>query len=208
MNIRKLVKADLAERVEWMNNPAVYKTMHFLPPITLDKTIEWFANIQKNQSRVDVAFENEEGNLVAMGGLTAIDYTVRKAEFYIFVNPKYQRQGIGSKATKLLCKYGFNVLNLHKIYLYTNASNKGAKKTYEKIGFKLEGTHRDEMVSDERYDDRLYYGLLASEFESDLPDIRFKGWSDVMIEDYKVNGIDVKVVRDDLYPQMGGCKKP
>lgn len=191
MKIRKLVKADLAERVVWMNHPAVYKTMHFVPPITLDKTIEWFEKNQSNASRIDFAFENLEGQLMAMGGLTAIDYSVRKAEFYVFVNPNYQRQGIGSKATGLICKYGFDVLNLHKIYLYTNASNTGAKKTYENMGFKLEGRHRDELICNEKYDDRLYYGLLSSEFKPDLSDIKFKGWSDTAIVDYKDKGIAV-----------------
>lgn len=207
MKIRKLLKADLAERVLWMNNPAVYKTMHFVPPITLDKTIDWFEKNQSNSSRIDFAFENEKGQLVAMGGLTAIDYTVRKAEFYVFVNPKFQRQGIGSESTRLICEYGFDVLNLHKIYLFTNASNIGAKKTYEKVGFKLEGTHRDEMIANEKYDDRLYYGLLASEFKNDLNAIQFKGWSDVVIETYKCDGIDISVLRDDLYPQIGGGVK-
>lgn len=207
MKIRKLLKADLAERVLWMNNPAVYKTMHFVPPITLDKTIDWFEKNQSNSSRIDFAIENEKGQLVAMGGLTAIDYSVRKAEFYVFVNPQFQRQGIGSEATKLICKYGFDVLNLHKIYLFTNSSNLGAKKTYEKVGFVLEGTHRDEMISDEKYDDRLYYGLLASEFKYDIDPIQFKGWSDVMIDNYQLEGINLSVLRDDLYPQIGGGVK-
>jgi len=84
-----------------MNNPAIYKSMHFTPPISLEKTIEWHSRNQNNNNRCDVAFEDNEGNLVAMGGLTAIDYSVRKAEFYIFVNPQRQREGIGTKATYL-----------------------------------------------------------------------------------------------------------
>ena len=37
MKIRLLTKEDLPQRVEWMNNSAVYKTMHFTPPISLEK---------------------------------------------------------------------------------------------------------------------------------------------------------------------------
>lgn len=158
-----------------MNNPAVYKNMHFTPPISLEKTIEWHSRNQNNNTRFDVAFEDEAGNIVAMGGLTAIDYSVRKAEFYIFVNPKRQREGIGTKATYLLCKYGFEILQLHKIYLYTNSTNQAARKTYEKVGFTLEGTHRCEMINCDKYEDRLYYGLICHEFDRDKYILDFIG---------------------------------
>lgn len=173
MKMRLISKDDLPTRVEWMNNPMVYKTMHFTPPISLEKTIDWHLKNQNNSTRCDVVFEDETGNVVAMGGLTGIDYSVRKAEFYIFVNPLRQREGIGSKAAYLLCKYGFEVLQLHKIYLYTNASNQGARKTYEKIGFTLEGVHRSEMINNEVYEDRLYYGLLADELKKDKYTLEF-----------------------------------
>lgn len=179
MKLRLLASGDLKERVEWMNNPKIYKTMHFTPPISLEKTIEWHSKNINNISRCDVAFEGNDGNLVAMGGLTHIDYSTRKAEFYIFVNPDRQREGNGSIATYILCKYGFEVLQLHKIYLYTNSNNLGARKTYEKIGFKLEGILRDEMINEEKYEDRLYYGLLFSEFDKNNSQLIFGGSTDI-----------------------------
>lgn len=179
MKIRLLASSDLSTRVKWMNNPAVYKTMHFIPPISLEKTIQWHSKNVNNSSRCDMVFEDEDGKLVAMGGLTSIDYSVKKAEFYIFVNPDRQKQGIGSEATYLLCKYGFDVLQLHKIYLYTNASNVGARRTYEKIGFTLEGVHRNEMIADERYEDRLYYGIIATELPNDRYELKFSGSADI-----------------------------
>lgn len=175
MKIRKLCETDLVVRVDWMNNPKVYKNMHFLPPISMDNTKKWYEMNINNNKRFDAAFEDNEGQIVAFGGLTNIDYTVRKAEFYIFVNPELQGKGIGSVATRLLCMYGFEILQLHKIYLYTNSSNIIAKKTYEKVGFVLEGIHREENILAERYEDRLYYGLLAREFDNNNQCLELKG---------------------------------
>lgn len=70
-----------------MNNESVYRNMHFTPPISLENTRRWFEKNQTCNSRIDVVFE-EEGIIVAMGGLTNIDNMLRKAEFYIFVNPE------------------------------------------------------------------------------------------------------------------------
>ncbi len=187
MKIRKIDSADLVVRVDWMNNPKVYKTMHFVPPISLENTKKWYESNLNNNKRFDAAFEDEDGNLVAFGGLTNIDYSVRKAEFYIFVNPNMQGKGIGTSATRMLCKYGFDILQLHKIYLFTNGSNLGAKKTYEKVGFVLEGVHREENIIAEKFEDRLYYGLLAKDFDSENYPLEMKGWHSLKIDSYTLD---------------------
>lgn len=164
MELRKLTFEDLPIRVEWMNNPKIYSSMHFDLPVLLENTIKWFEKNRTNNQRSDVCFvENEE--IVAFGGLTSIDNTLKKAELYIFVNPDSHKSGIGTQATKLLCQYGFEELGLHKIYLLTNENNLAAIKVYQKCGFVLEGRHRDEYLAEERYLDRLYFGLLKTEFD-------------------------------------------
>ena len=61
MIIRKLRIEDLATRVEWMNNPAIYKSMHFDVPVRMDKTLEWFERNQQREDRVDFAFTDGLG---------------------------------------------------------------------------------------------------------------------------------------------------
>ena len=162
MIIRPICEADLQCRVDWMNHPNVYSSMHYDTPVVLDKTISWFRQNQNNGNRVDVVFE-DDGRLVAMGGLTGIDNTLGKAELYIFVGPFLHSKGTGTAATRLLCEYGFNTLGLNKIYLVTNESNIAAQKVYEKVGFKLEGRMRKETIVSEQIEDRLYYGLFKDE---------------------------------------------
>ena len=88
-----------------------------------------------------------------------------KAELYLFVNPDLLQAGVGTKAAKLLCQYGFEQLKLNKIYLETNEDNIVARKVYEKCGFKLEGIHREEYKNKEGlYLGRIYMGLLKNEF--------------------------------------------
>ena len=164
MIIRRIKKEDLETRVEWMNNPAIYSSMHYDIPIVLENTLSWFKKNLDNNSRADVVFE-EDDKIVAMGGLTGIDSLTNKAELYIFVNPFQQSKGIGTKATKLLCKYGFDNLGLKKIYLVTDVSNVSAQKVYEKVGFKLEGKLRKEyLTKDGILEDILYFGLLKEEW--------------------------------------------
>jgi RimJ/RimL family protein N-acetyltransferase len=164
MIVRKLTESDLQLRVSWMNNEKVYGSMRFVIPVVMENTIKWYHNNIRNDMRADLTFE-EDGEIVAFGGLTGINREVNKAELYIFVNPNAQKGGIGTKATMLLCKYGFKELGLNKIYLETNEDNVAARRVYEKCGFKLEGVHREEYKTrDGVMLSRMYYGLLKSEF--------------------------------------------
>ena len=164
IRIRKLQKSDLQLRVEWMNNPKIYSNMHFKIPITMEGTLKWFEKNQRDNNRIDFAFDDEAGNVVAMGGLVSIDEYLKKAEFYLFVGPLYHRLGYGFTATKLICKYGFESINLHKIALFANYENTPARCMYEKVGFKLEGVFRDENIVNGKYTNRVYYGLLNKDF--------------------------------------------
>lgn len=164
MIVRNLAESDLQLRVSWMNNEKVYSSMHFDIPVVMENTLKWYRNNLGSDKRADLTFE-EDGVIVAFGGLTGINREVNKAELYIFVNPNAQKGGIGSKATMLLCKYGFDELGLNKIYLETNEDNLAARRVYEKCGFVLEGTHREEYKTAGGFMlSRMYYGLLKSEF--------------------------------------------
>ena len=205
--LRRLQENDLKDRVIWMNDVAVYPSMGFTPPISLENTINWYRANLNNNKRVDCVFVNEDGDLLAMAGLTGIDFSCRKAELYLFVNPNRQRQGLGKKATYLLCKYAFNVLHLNKVFLYTNATNIGAQRVYESVGFKLEGTHREERVVGGHFEDRLYYGLLAKEFDFERMPLVIVGDNTLITTDIVSGGVKLKIVRDDIYPFVGGGSK-
>lgn len=165
MIIRPIAEQDLQIRVRWMNHPNVYTSMHYTVPVLLENTIVWYKNIRLNSSRADFVFE-VDNEVVAMGGLTSINADLKKAELYIFVSPYLQSKGTGTQATYLLCKLGFEKLELDKIYLVTNESNIPAQRVYEKVGFKLEGRFRKEVIVNNVVEDRLYYGLFAHELVS------------------------------------------
>lgn len=164
MEIRAIQLDDLPLRVAWMNKPEVFSSMHFDVPILLDNTIKWFERNQKNDNRVDVTIL-EDGEIVAFGGYTAIDYKVGKAETYLFTNPELHHRGIGTRAKMLMCKYGFEDLRLNKLYFVANEDNYPILRVNEKCGFIQEGRLRQEYLTAEGVrKDMLYYGLLKEDW--------------------------------------------
>ncbi len=197
MRIRQLMHSDLLTRVKWVNDRRVHESMHFDVPITLEGTKKWFNGIVGNASRADMAFE-DKGELCAMGGFTSI---AEDAELYIFVSPDCQGKGLGKIATSLLCEYGFYNLQLKSIYLFTNGDNFAAQKTYEALGFKLNSIVNN-CAKNGKGDvvNRLKYILCPNDFSpSDKPFLR--------IDECHFNGFKFKVVRDDIFPFIGGGSK-
>ncbi len=170
MQIRKIQLEDLKSRVEWMNNPAVYSNMHFDIPITLENTVKWFNKNLNDDCRIDFAIEHDS-RLVGFGGLTNIDKSVGKAEFYIFINPHEHSRGFGSKALIKILEYAFDTLSLNRVWLVTDAGNTVARKMYEKCGLSLEGILRQDALRNQKLIDRCRYAMLRSEFNKKIKEV-------------------------------------
>jgi RimJ/RimL family protein N-acetyltransferase len=86
----------------------------------------------------------------------------------IFIGDKdYWNQGYGSDAMQLLLKYGFNSLNLNRIYLHVFDTNPRAIRAYEKVGFVLEGRLRQDIFLNGSYVDVLMMSVLRSEWTTE-----------------------------------------
>lgn len=167
MELRKLQRDDLEIRVAWMNNPLIYTNMHFDVPILMENTIRWFESNLSNENRCDITVL-EDNEIVAFGGFTSINKTIGKAETYLFADPIHLHKGIGSRAKKMICKYGFEELGLNKLYFITNEDNYASIRVNEKCGFQLEGRMRQEYITKEGdKKDRLYYGLLKEDWKNE-----------------------------------------
>jgi RimJ/RimL family protein N-acetyltransferase len=72
---------------------------------------------------------------------------------------------VGEEVTRLMVEYGFYRLNLNRIGLGVFAEHEAAVRCYQAVGFKTEGRFREEMFSQDTYKDRLWMGLLRSEYK-------------------------------------------
>ena len=72
--------------------------------------------------------------------------------------------GYGTDAMRLIVQYGFIELNLHRISLGLHSYNDRALKSYEKVGFKVEGTMRQDTLREGRRTHGIYMGILRDEW--------------------------------------------
>ncbi len=74
-------------------------------------------------------------------------------------------QGYGREAMELGLRFAFDELNLHRVCLTVFSYNETARKLYESLGFRHEGTYREHLLRNGRRHDMLLYGLLQREWQ-------------------------------------------
>lgn len=106
-----------------------------------------------------------DGQLIGHGGLYRRDEIAHTAEMGIVIGERaYWGRGYGREAVRLLISYGFNLLNLRRIYLTVNGRNERAIRAYRAVGFVEEGRLRQHVWSNGDYDDLIYMGVLREEW--------------------------------------------
>ena len=81
------------------------------------------------------------------------------------IGSKFQKQGLGTEATKAVIRFGFNEINFNKVQICHKENNMPSKKVIQNCGLTYEGTLREFFYVDGEYIDRLYYSILKREFE-------------------------------------------
>jgi RimJ/RimL family protein N-acetyltransferase len=113
-----------------------------------------------------VDFETEKP--IGYAGLYEINSTARKAEFRVLIGEKdFWGRGLGTEITELLTFYGFDRLNLNRIYLGFTADNKGAARAYEKAGYNHEGVLKQDIYRNSQYYDSVRMAILRDDYYKD-----------------------------------------
>ncbi|MBK7127272.1 MAG: GNAT family N-acetyltransferase [Dehalococcoidia bacterium] len=71
--------------------------------------------------------------------------------------------GYGTDTMRTVCRFGLEMMNLHRIELSVFDWNTRAIRVYEKVGFKHEGVARDAMWKANRWHQLVHMGLLRGE---------------------------------------------
>jgi RimJ/RimL family protein N-acetyltransferase len=126
---------------------------------------EWFEKDKEEGSLFSI-HELGEGKTIGFVELGSYEWSARTAWVGIGIGESdYQGKGYGTDAMNLLLKFAFHGLNLHRVNLGVFDYNKRAIRSYEKSGFKYEGTSREQIYKDDKRWDSINMGILKSDWE-------------------------------------------
>jgi RimJ/RimL family protein N-acetyltransferase len=104
---------------------------------------------------------SDEGKVV--GHITLSDYTVKLDVFiHCSILPEYQRRWLNKTIYRTVFDYVFNVLECVRA---TGWATEGLNDLtfHERLGFKREGVHRQNLRIKDKYYDMHYFGMLKNE---------------------------------------------
>ena len=166
-NLRELEKKDIEQINNWRKNEDLIKYLEApYRYINLDVENKWYENYLNNRNTtVRCAITTEDDNIIGLITLADINSVSRSAVLHIMIgNEENCGKGIGSFAIKQMLNHAFLNLNLNRVELEVLSQNIRAKKTYEKIGFKYEGTRREACFKNGNYIDIDIMSMLKKEF--------------------------------------------
>lgn len=106
---------------------------------------------------------------IGYAGLYELHSTARKAESRILIGEKgFWGKGYGTEVVELLTFYGFDRLNLNRIYLGYTAENKGSGRIYENAGYVYEGTLKEDIYRNSKYYDSVRMAILRKDYYKKL----------------------------------------
>lgn len=165
--LRAIEKEDIFQLLEWRNLPGLRKYFREYRELNYMNQESWFENIvqnDKNTLMFSIVDRNSDA-LIGACGLCYIDWLQRNADFslYIGAGNVYIDEKFAPDAGKVLIRYGFDELNLHRIYAEVFEFDTPKQKLMDNLGFKLEGTLRETHWSEGKWNDSLVYGILKSD---------------------------------------------
>lgn len=139
VSLGPITRAHLSAMQRWFNDPDTLLTAGIgMMPWTMERLTGWYEAITASEEAVWFTVYGLPGHLqIGFAGLRSIDFESRSAEYAITLGEADARgQGLGTEVTRLIVNYAFNDLGLESILLDTVEYNHGARRAYEKAGFR------------------------------------------------------------------------
>ena len=166
--IRSIEKTDLVLIQSWRNNEDIRRYFREYREFSIEQLESWYNNMIKDRNfEMFVIINCESNKVIGVTGLTYIDWVNRHADvhFYIGINGEWIDDKYSKIAIKIILDYGFNILNLNKIWSEIYEIDNKKLGFFSDIGFSVDAKLRDHYFYQGKYHMSYILSLLRKEYE-------------------------------------------
>lgn len=163
--LRSFNSSDIDALSELLNNKKIWDQLRdYLPHPYSRKDAEQYINNKAGEKPI-LTFAVETNNkLVGNISLKPQDDIHRhSAELGYWIGEPYWGNGYATQAIQNIVTYGFQEINLARIFATVMENNQGSMKALTKSGFQLEGISKKGFIKNDRYLDEHRFAILNPE---------------------------------------------
>lgn len=165
--LRPMEIEDVKHKVQWVNDQEVRKTLVYSDyPATVLGTEQWLRRVAADPGRKNfMVCMKADHKTVGFAGIKSIDRINLKCESFMGIGVKeYWGKGLGYDIKKSILEYCFSELQLNKVYSMHLADNQAMIRINMKLGGKLEGTLREDVWHNGKFQDMVIISILKNEY--------------------------------------------
>lgn len=165
---------DLPTYTRWFGQYSMRRYLGLtITPATVEEEENWYESAIKAQGKNLFIFgirRLADDRLLGNADLRLSHPKDRRAQFGIFLGePDTWGKGYGTDATRLILRFGFLELGLHRVELDVYSFNPRGVRAYEKAGFRHEATRREAIFREGAFHDVHVMGILREDWDALTP---------------------------------------
>jgi len=167
VNLRALEEEDLETLKGWRNSTHIRKTTREYRMLDMMHQKNWFDSIHTAHPPKDIMFGvlDKKNKLIGVTGLTYIDWKNRHAEISVYLHSiGWQKTREAKEVLDMVMRYGFDELNLHRLWVEIFSIATENIKLFEKLKFVKEGQLREKLWRQGKWWDSIIYSKLTTEY--------------------------------------------
>ena len=162
--LRQFKEPDLENVFLGLSNLEVirYYGVHFKTLEETKKQIEWFAELEKNETGIWWAVcSSDNSNFYGAVGLYYLNSELKKAELGFWLMPEFWGKGIITESLLLAIDYGFQKMHLKRMEAEVETENRMSIMVMKKLQFVYQRTKKDCEIKNGKYISLDVYALEA-----------------------------------------------
>jgi ribosomal-protein-alanine N-acetyltransferase len=138
--------------VGWMNDPVVIQWLESGGDYTSEKLSNYLKDVEEKDILFWAIVIKESKKHIGNIKIDPVEKKHRRAEYGILMGDRSEwEKGYAFEASSAVLNFCFNELKMRKVTLGVLEENTAAVRLYEKLGFVVEGVHKDHNFSNGKF---------------------------------------------------------
>jgi hypothetical protein len=168
INLSPIESEDIEVIRNWRNNQDIQKYLREYRLFSRKQKENWYHSmLEDNRFEMFIVKDNKSNEPLGVCGITYIDWVNRHADIHVYVGKEnvWVDNEICPIILNTVIEYGFNTLNLNKLWAEIYEIDTKKKQLFKDNGFSVDACLRDHYYYKGKYYDSFILSLLRSDYE-------------------------------------------